>query len=226
MGIISLEKIDCVYWLGRYAERVFTSTNYYTYVFDRLIDTDKECYKEYCHRLDIPDIYQDGEDFADKYLYDLSNPDSLYANMSRAFDNAIIIREELSSDVLAYIHLALDKFKFTRGSDNIPLILQEIRDYLYAFWGSADDFIISQDVRNILKCGRYAERVDIHIRMGASAAVIDKELSKLASRIHRINVPYNHEGLETLQEIIAMGDEWQSRYQEALQMICTLFPTL
>lgn len=226
MGIISLEKINCVYWLGRYAERVFTSTNYYTYVFDRLIDTDKECYKEYCHRLDIPDIYQDGEDFADKYLYDLSNPDSLYANMSRAFDNAIIIREELSSDVLAYIHLALDKFKFTRGSDNIPLILQEIRDYLYAFWGSADDFIISQDVRNILKCGRYAERVDIHIRMGASAAVIDKELSKLASRIHRINVPYNHEGLETLQEIIAMGDEWQSRYQEALQMICTLFPTL
>ena len=48
-----------------------------------------------------------------------------------------------------------------RESSAPMLKLQEVFDCIFAFWGSADDFVESETTRNILKFGRSVERLDL-----------------------------------------------------------------
>lgn len=97
-----------------------------------LIEAPEGTYKTYCERLNIPDVYGSNDVFADSYPFDKENPDSLIANMSRAYDNAIVLRDELSSNVLSYLQLAVDIFEM--NTRNAPLLeLQPVIDYILAF---------------------------------------------------------------------------------------------
>ena len=58
MGIISVEQVDHLYWLGRYTERVFTTLKLFSESFDKMIDTQEEVFGKYCEVLDIPNIYE------------------------------------------------------------------------------------------------------------------------------------------------------------------------
>ena len=42
MGIISVEQVDHLYWLGRYTERVYTTLKIYSESFDRMIDESED----------------------------------------------------------------------------------------------------------------------------------------------------------------------------------------
>ena len=110
MGIISMEKVDHLYWLGRYTERVYTTLRVFFHIYDRIIEQPEGMYAQYCERLNIPNIYTSNRQFVQSYLFGEDNPDSVYSNMKRAYDNAIVLRDELSSQVLAYVQLALDTF--------------------------------------------------------------------------------------------------------------------
>ena len=116
MGIISVEKSDHLFWLGRYTERVFTTLNTFFSCYDRMLDTDKEAYKHFCERLSIPDHYENQEDFVQKYLFSKEDGNSVYSSMERAYDNAVVLRGELSSRTLSYIQLALDCMEKNAGS--------------------------------------------------------------------------------------------------------------
>ena len=58
MGIISLEKQDHLFWLGRYCERVYTTIRTFLLSYDKMLDNDDMTYKNICELLDIPDIYK------------------------------------------------------------------------------------------------------------------------------------------------------------------------
>ena len=106
MGIISIENADHLYWLGRYTERVYTTLRVFFHIYDQIIEQPEGIYGEYCERLNIPNIYQSNRQFVQSYLFEEENPDSVFSNMKRAYDNAIVLRNELSSTVLSYIQLA------------------------------------------------------------------------------------------------------------------------
>ena len=107
---ISAEQADRLYWLGRYVERVFSTVRIFNQSLDRMIDQDGEDYVAFCKRLSIPsDIYRDAADFEVKYLFDATNPDSIYSNLSRAYDNAIVLRNFITTETMAFIKLALDR---------------------------------------------------------------------------------------------------------------------
>ena len=57
MGVISLEKAQHMYWLGRYIERVFTTLQAYSIYFDRMIEEGEVLYQQFCTALGIPDVY-------------------------------------------------------------------------------------------------------------------------------------------------------------------------
>ena len=38
MGIISMEKVDHLYWLGRYTERVYTTLRVFFHIYDKMIE--------------------------------------------------------------------------------------------------------------------------------------------------------------------------------------------
>ncbi|MFQ9938599.1 MAG: alpha-E domain-containing protein [Parasutterella excrementihominis] len=108
MDFISIEKGENLFWLGRYVERVYRTLNYLEGLYDVLIDTDETAYKEFCVALNIPDVYEDASDFMTSYFFDELNPDSVYSNLSRAYDDGILLRNTISTRSLAYIQLALD----------------------------------------------------------------------------------------------------------------------
>lgn len=191
MGTISLEKRDNLYWLGRYTERVYTTLNIFNKCFDRMLDSDENAYQNLCCRLDIPNIYRNREDFIQRFLFDESNPDSVITSLNRSYDNGIMLRDEISSETLAYLLMSLDLYKASVHSDVQPMALIPVTDYLLAFWGSLDDYIYDHRCRNIIKVGRYVERLDLYYRCSFSDQDIDLTLHKLKYHLGESGLQYD-----------------------------------
>ncbi len=222
MGIISMEKVDHLYWLGRYTERVYTTLRVFFHIYDKMIEQPEGIYVKYCERLNIPDIYTSNRQFVQSYLFGEDNPDSLYSNMKRAYDNAVVLRDELSSTVLSYVQLALDTFESCKKTTAPLLELQQVLDDLLAFWGGADDYVEDEECRNILKCGKYVERLDLCIRLDYHGKDLEKEYRKLCNRLKRTSLDYSRESLHRLEEIILKEDP-KPYYKEALGCLGGLF---
>lgn len=202
MGIISIEKADRLYWLGRYSERVYGILRLYAKSYDELIDGFGDSYIDFCNSIDIPNVYSNKEDFEYNYAFNTDNPDSIFSNLYRAYDNAIELRDEIGSEALSYIQLCIYEMKKARIS-TAPLIeMQNVIDYLLSFWGLADDFIPSEQARNILKAGKRIERIDLWARLGKPASELTREANRLAPRVERCGLEYNKENLVLLKELV------------------------
>ncbi len=224
MGVISIEKADRLFWLGRYGERVLTTLITFFDFYDEMIDGDEEAYKTFCEKISIPDIYGSKEEFGQRYLFDQTDPNSILSNMERAFDNAVVMRGELGTHTLSYIQMALDMLKGEKGRSSAPVYdLQQVIDYLNAFWGCMDDQVEDEVSRNIIKCGKYLERLDLYLCLDYPAKAVDKEFSKFVNRLHRSGLSYRPENERKLKEIIGLGEEWKSRKEEALENLWNLF---
>lgn len=202
MGIISVTQADQLYWLGRYSERVYTTLRLYSNSYDSMIDEIVDSYAEFCKMLDIPNIYASKEDFKEKYPFDEKNPDSILSNLNRAYDNAIVLREEIGSEALSYIQLAIydmQKAKVSRA----PLIeMQRVIDNILAFWGIVDDSIDSEHVRNIIKTGKRMERLDLYARLGIERRELVREVHRLEPRIARSGMHYEEARIKLLKELV------------------------
>ncbi len=201
MGIISVEQADHLYWLGRYTERVYTTVRVYSLHFDKMLDGVLNSYKEFCSSMDIPDIYSSREDFLKKYPFDESNPDSLISTLSRAYDNAIVLRESIGSDALSYVQMAVYGMERARDSESPMIDMQEVQDLILAFWGIVDDQIDSEQTRNIIKAGKRIERVDLYARIGIPESALRREIHRLVPRVEKSGIPYDSALLEDLQQL-------------------------
>ena len=223
MGIISVENADHLYWLGRYTERVYTTIRVFFHIFDKMIEAPEGAYQMYCEKLGIPNIYTSNHQFVQSYLFDEENPDSVISSMKRASDNGVVLREELSSNVLSYIQLALNTLENCSRTTSPLLELQQVLDELLAFWGCADDYVEDEDCRNLLKCGKYVERLDLCIRLDYHKKDLEKEYRKLTNRLGRINLRYNEKNLTRLGQLIDRGMGQEKDSQEALECLMGLF---
>ena len=202
MGIISVEQTNRLLWLGRYSERVYTTLSLYSNSFDTMIDEITDSYLEFCRMIDIPDIYESKEDFQRKYPFDENNPDSIVSNLNRAYDNAILLREEIGSESLSYIQLAIYEMN-KAGISKAPLIeMQHVMDNILAFWGIVDDSIDSEQVRNIIKTGKRIERIDLYARLGIERKELAREIHRLIPRIERSGMEYRKEKVNVLQQLV------------------------
>lgn len=216
MGTISVKVIDRLYWLGRYSERVYTTIRLFANSYDTMIDSVIDDYVDFCRRLDIPDCYENSADFVKRYCFSGEDPNSIYSNLMRAFDNAVTLRSVLGSDVLAYIQLAV--YSLNKAStSSAPLVeLQEICDDILAFWGNADDSIESEHVRNIIKVGKRIERIDLYGRLAAPRKSLLREIHRLQGRIPRTPLKYEMADIAEL-EALAMAPE--IKYHELVERV-------
>ncbi|MGN0425410.1 MAG: alpha-E domain-containing protein [Acetatifactor sp.] len=203
MGIISIEQADRLYWLGRYTERVYTTVRLFSKSFDSMIDGLAESYEEFCKDIDIPNIYQGKEDFLKRYPFDAENPDSILSNLNRAYDNAIVLRESIGSETLAFIQLAI--YEMTKAAvSKAPMIeLQKVTDDLLAFYGIVDDQIDSENIRNIIKAGKRIERIDLYARLGADKSQLRREVNRMLPRVRGCGLKYDPEKLETIVKLVS-----------------------
>ncbi len=201
MGIISVEQASRLYWLGRYTERVYTTIRMFFTSYDRMIDEDEDGYVAFCSSVDIPDIYGSREDFLAGYPFDETNPDSIISNLNRAYDNAIVLRESISTEALSYIQLTIYEMNKASKSSAPLFELQHVLDEILAFWGSIDDRIDCEETRNIVKAGKRIERIDLYARLGASKEEIRREVHRMIPRVTRSGLPYSEECLKKVSEL-------------------------
>lgn len=202
MGIITVEQADHLYWLGRYTERVYTTLRIYFRSFDTMIDEMADSYEGFCNSIDIPNIYTSKEDFKRRYPFDAENPDSIISNLNRAYDNAVVLRESITSEALSYIQLAVYEMNKAAGS-SAPLIeMQQIMDHMLSFWGIIDDRIDSEQVRNIIKAGKRIERIDLYARLGAPKEELVREVHRMIPRVERSGLSYDEKKLQLVKELV------------------------
>lgn len=216
MGIITVDKVNHLYWLGRYAERVFTTLKEFFVGYDQLIDSQEIEYLDFCQKVNIPDIYGSNEVFLEKYPFDTGNENSILSNLIRAYDNAVVMRDEIGTDTLSYIQLSIYDMKKSMVS-RAPLIeLQNVIDNLYAFWGCLDDRIDEQEIRNIIKSGRRVERLDLYLRFEMPAERLQKEMKRLMERLNKVKFQYNEEAID---RVLTLLMQKEIDYSEAIYQV-------
>lgn len=226
MGIISIKSTDNLFWLGRYVERVFTTLKMFTECYDLLIDADETAYIDFLRKLGIPNTYAYKQDFITNFLFDENNPNSVLSTMLSAYDNAVVMRNEISSETMSYIQLAVNAMRRGKESTAPMLKLQEVFDCIFAFWGSADDYVESETTRNILKFGRSVERIDLYTRFSQPPQLIRKEFSILLNRLYKVGVECNIGAIDRLMKIILEKDDLEADKFTIQQELSQLFVTL
>lgn len=223
MGIIGLEKANHLFWLGRYTERVFTTLRTFFKYYDGTLESSVPSYPDYCKRLAINNIYMSAVDFKERYLFDEENMDSIYTTLLRAYDNAIVMRNDISTESLAYIELAIDSFRKARESEAPIVSLQPVIDYIFAFWASIDDFMLNEESRNIIKCGKYIERMDLLLRLKDESYNPKADFIRLESRIKKVDLCYNKEYLTELEMLYTKNNYLLKDPAQAIFLIENIF---
>ena len=177
MTVLSRENSSRLFWLGRYSERVYTGLRDFMAKFDAMTaGNSSQCFDE-------------------------ANPDSAAFSLMRAYDNAIVLRDEIGTETFSYIQLAVYEMKNARRSPAPLLQLQKVIDNIAAFWGMADDRIDDEHVRGIIKLGKRVERVDLYARLGWGDEEIRREINRLYYRVRKAGLSYSTESLANLKAL-------------------------
>lgn len=187
---LSRTKVDQLYWLGRYSERVFTTLKAFFEVCDKPQDSVGSAMAKFCASLDIPyGDNEDTDDLIDRVLYDKQDPSSVCASMRAAFSNALVLRPELGTDVTSHIELAFTSLKTTKDPEVRLTGHREVSDNLLAFWGSVEDAVESSEAKALLFFGKYVERVELWSRFGVDETALDRPVRKLIFYLGYIRHP-------------------------------------
>ena len=130
-----------------------------------------------------------------------------------------MLREEIGSETLSYVQLAIyaiNKAKISRA----PLLeLQNVEDNLLAFWGIADDFIDDEVIRNIIKAGKRIERIDLYARLKLGPKELKNELKRMEKRLMRSKMSYDGDRLERLRALIGAENQEDYDYRGIVQEV-------
>ncbi len=187
MDNVSVSKANSLYWLGRYTERAYKLAHIITEFYDRMVDYDEKAYLTFCSKLGISLEVYDKESFIKEIIADENCPSSIAASLSAAYDNSIVLREQIDTETVAYVQLAYNHAtRLFKDSCRI-FDLQVVVDNLMSFWGAVDDYIIDDDVRDTIKAGKYIERLDLFCRFDRSKYKIDGCKRRLSRYIHHLD---------------------------------------
>jgi uncharacterized alpha-E superfamily protein len=224
MGIISLEHRGNLYWLGRYAERVYATLHSFFDYYDITLDKDKNSYRNFLEKLEIEDSYGDYQAFIRGFLFDRKDNNSISTVFHNAYDNALVIRNSIGSEALAYVQLAMDVFHSCKQTKNLRLALMPVMDYLLSFWGSIDDKLFDGEARTIIKGGKLVERLDLYFRFNYEHKLINSEYEKLCHVLARAPKGLcNTQYLSILVEVMAVENSYIERQEEVLDSLNRLF---
>lgn len=190
-----------LYWLGRYTERVLITLRFLMDSYDRMIDGCEVDYAAFCAQMGIENRYTDTKDFCSRFLFDCDNPDSIISSMRYAYDNAIVLREVLTSEGLSYIQMAITSMEQAADSSSPLVELQCVIDNILAFRGSCYEHM-DDITRNIIRCGSSVERIDLSIRLKYQLSHLNHEVSMLLNRLYKTRLEANKDSLDHLVDAV------------------------
>ena len=204
LQLVTASKADNLYWLGRYTERAFTTLVQFFPFYDRVMDENPNAFRPFARALDLPEDFEDFDAFIHSFLYDGDNPDSVRSAIVAAFNNAVILRPELSSRLLQYVELAMtnitDAAERSANAEDI-YAQRDVADNMLAFWGGIENSVVSQPLKAFIFIGKYIERIDLYTRFHLPLEQMDAPLAKLETYAHLLD------GLP-LPQCFASGIDW------------------
>ena len=207
MDTVTLSKQNRLFWLGRYAERVYTTTQYMMKQYDRLIDGETVDYETFCQKMGIPCAYDSGDDFCRRYLFDSTSPYSVQSGVEAMLGNGMVLRETITSPTLAYLQMAHSAMELAARSEAPCVELQWVLDDIMAFRGSFDDSVEVETARNITKTGRMVERISLMLRLDWQPERLDRELQKLINRLYKTDLTPEAEALDVITRKAVGGED-------------------
>ncbi|MCR4644832.1 MAG: alpha-E domain-containing protein [Oscillospiraceae bacterium] len=226
MGTISLEHSSRLYWLGRYAERTFSTLLNLQKLYDRMIDMGTG-FTDYLYAFGLENNYENSSAFLRSFLYDENNPDSVAYSLERAYDNGIVLRETISSEALSFLQMAKDTLYRSQHSGNIRLSLLPLKDIFYSFWGCVMDHVFDEEAWNLIFCGKSMERTMLLLRLQAPYTEAKPEFNRLCRRLRFVpeGTPYRStpERLELLTEIFGSPEQYAAGFRNAVTEMEHLF---
>ncbi len=207
MGLVTLSKQNRLFWLGRYAERVYMTVQFLMQTYDTLLDSTEVDYADYCRRMGVENVYSDAGDFCRRYLFDASQPYSVRASMEALLGNGMVLRETISTPTLAYLQMAENAMEMASCSEAPVVELQWVLDDIMAFRGSFDGAVDQEGVRNITKTGGAVERLSLMLRMGWQPELLRHEMQKLLNRLYKTELPTQPQALQVITAYALEGHE-------------------
>ena len=223
MGIISLNKASRLYWLGRYTERVYTGLKKVKPIYDAGVDGQEGDYAAYCRCLGIPDRYTDTVDFCKRYFFDRNNPNSLASSLVYAYDNAVVLRDTLTTDTLSYIQLAMNAMEKAAQCDTPAIALQWVLDDIRAFRGACEETIFDEETRSMIKLGTSVERVDMYLRLNEAPETTRKEFERLFNRLYKTQLTPDKNRLALLVDSLLDSSKPAAAVSEQIAALESLF---
>lgn len=198
MDNVSLSKANSLYWLGRYTERAYKLAHIITDIYDKMVDDDENAYKAFCSKLGISMAANDKNSFIKEIITDPNCQSSIASSLAKAYDNSIILREQIDTESVAYIQLAYNNVNRLFKEDCHIFDLQKVVDNLMSFWGAVDDYILEDDIRDTIKAGKYMERLDLFCRFDRSMYKIEGCEHRLSRYIHHLDTENICQDLDAL----------------------------
>lgn len=228
MGVISVEHSERLFWLGRYTERVFTILKALEKQYDSMIDENPQLYTEFLCNFGLEDTYGNMQNFVSSFLFDKNNPNSVAFSLEKAYDNGIVLRENISSKTLSFLQLAKDTLNNAgKSQKGLLFSLLPLEDSLYSFWGCVNEYVYDNEVITLLMCGKYVERLDLYLRMKYDSDSINIEFERLCEYLKKVpeNTPYrfNERYLSKLAELIKMQESYIDKRIDAIKNLRNLF---
>ena len=190
LSLVTASKADNLYWLGRYTERAFTTLLQFFPFYDRVMDTDVDAFRPFARALELPEDFEDFDGFIHAFLYDGTNPDSVRSAIVAAFNNAVVLRPELSSRLLQYIELAVtnitDAAERSASAEDIYK-QRDIADDMLAFWGGVENSTVDPTLKAFIFIGKYLERIDLYTRLQLRMDDMTAPLRKLETYSHMLD---------------------------------------
>ena len=210
MDPVTLSKQNRLYWLGRYAERVYTTLQILMKLYDKHIDGETVDYAAFCRRMGVDCPYGGEEAFFRGYLFDKDSACSVRGSVEAMLGNGMVLRETITSPTLAYLQMAHSAMELAARSEAPGVELQWVLDDIMAFRGSFDDSVEVEAARNITKVGALVERISLMLRLGWQAERLDLELQKLLNRLYKTDLPPEKDALEVIARRTVQGEQVDS----------------
>ncbi|MBQ2428667.1 MAG: alpha-E domain-containing protein, partial [Ruminococcus sp.] len=151
----------------------------------------------------ILNIYGTSENFLRTYPFDENDPNSIISNLNRAYDNAIVMRDYIGTETMAYIQLAIDDIhNADRGVATIADLMLAI-DHILAFWGCVNDMIDNEQIRNIIKLGKGLERLDLYLSLDLPDSDIIREYRRMKQFLAKSKLRYDESVINTVDSMIS-----------------------
>lgn len=186
-------KLNRLFWLGRYSERTLIMAPLMMKQYDRLIDSHGVAYSKILAGLCVPDTYGDEQTFVQRFLFDPGDTRSVAAAVRSMLDNAMVLRETITSPTLAYVQMAMTAMESAQDSGTPGVWLQWVVDDINAFRGSCEDSVADSNLRNIVKTGVSVERLSLRLRLDLQPEDMGMEIRRLLSRVNRTRLPRREE---------------------------------